>query len=136
MDDNLREHDFCFAYLEEVLILFRSLEEHERHLRALSDRLQTYGIITDPTKFIFRAQVNFLGYKVWAEGYRMMKERVSNLQDCPLPNSASQLRCFLGMLNFYRRYLPDAVAIQAPLTDGASDPRFKGSHSFTWTLDL
>jgi hypothetical protein len=58
MDDVLRGLDFCLAYLDDILIFSRPLEEHEQHLRALFDRLQNYGILITPGK----------GYKVSAEG--------------------------------------------------------------------
>jgi hypothetical protein len=137
MDEVLRGLDFCFAYLDDILVSSRSLEEHGRHLRALFGRLQTYGIIINPTKCIFRASaVTFLGYKVSAEGSRPLEDRVTHLQDCPLPKTASQLRRFLGILNFYRRFLSHAAATQALLHDVLSGSRVKGSHPITWTLEL
>jgi hypothetical protein len=64
MDDILRGLDFCFACLDDILIFSRSLEEREQHLRALFDQLQTYGILINPAKCVFRASdVAFLGYK-------------------------------------------------------------------------
>jgi hypothetical protein len=45
MDDILRGLDFCFAYLDDILVFSRSLKDHERHLRAIFGRLQMYGIL-------------------------------------------------------------------------------------------
>jgi hypothetical protein len=102
MDGVLRKFDFCFAYLDDILVFSRLLEEHE-HLRALFTQLQRNGIIINLAKCIFRApEVNFLGYKVSTEGSQPLEERVTHLQDCHPPKTASQLRRFLGMLNFYR----------------------------------
>jgi hypothetical protein len=71
MEEVLRGLVFCFAFLDDVLVYSRSLEEHERHLRPLFGCLQTYGIIINPLKCIIRAsEVNFLGYKVSAESSR------------------------------------------------------------------
>jgi cleavage and polyadenylation specificity factor subunit 1 len=137
MDGVLRGFDFCFAYLDDILVFSRSLEEHEQHLRALFAQLQRYGIIINRAKFIFRApEVTFLSYKVSAEGSQPLEERVTHLQDCHPPKTASQLRRFLGMLTFYRRFLPHAAATQAPLHDVLSGPRVKGYHSITWTPEL
>jgi hypothetical protein len=67
MDEVLRGLDFCFAYLDDILVYSHSLEEHGRHLRVLFSRLNKYGII------IFRAtEVTFLGYKVTAQGYEFV----------------------------------------------------------------
>jgi cytoskeleton-associated protein 5 len=102
MDEVLRRLDFCFAYLD-ILVFSRTPEEHEQYLRTLFDRLQRHGILVNPAKRVLRApEVTFLGYKVSAEGSRPLEERVTHLQDCPPPKTASQLRRFLGMLNFYR----------------------------------
>jgi hypothetical protein len=81
-------------------------------------------------------EVTFLGYKVSAESSRPLEERVAHLQDCPPPKTISQLRRFLGMLNFYRRFLPQASAPQTPLNDVLFGPRVKGSHPFAWTPEL
>jgi hypothetical protein len=137
MDDILRELDFCFAYVDDILVFSRPLEDHEQHLRAIFGRLQMYGILINPAKCVFRAsEVTFLGYRVSSKGSRPLEERVAHLQDCPLPMTANQLRRFLGMLNFYRRFLSQAAATQAPLHDVLSGPRVKGSHPIAWTPEL
>jgi hypothetical protein len=67
--------DFYFAYLDDILVFSRSLEEHEKHLRTLFDQLQRYGILINQAKCIFRApKVNFLGYKISAEGSQPLEE--------------------------------------------------------------
>jgi hypothetical protein len=103
MDNILRGPEFCFAYIDDILIFSHTLEEHEHHLRTVFDRLQTYGILINPAKCVFKAsEVIFLGYKVSAECSRPLEERGAHLQDCPPPKTISQLRRFLEMLNFYR----------------------------------
>jgi hypothetical protein len=137
MDDILRELYFCFSYLDDILVFSRSPEEHEEHLRTLFNQLQRCGIIINPAKCVFRApEVTFLGYKVSAEDSQPLEERVTHLQDCSPPKTASQLRRVLGMINVYRRFLPHAAAPQAPLHDALSGPRVKGSHPITWTPEF
>jgi hypothetical protein len=65
-----------------------------------------------------------------------MKELVTHIQGCHTSKTAIQLRRFLGMLNFYRRFLHHAAAIQTSLHDVPSVPRFKGSHRITSTPEL
>jgi hypothetical protein len=85
MDYILRELEFCFAYVNDILVFSRSLEDHERHLVAIFGRLQTYGILINPAKFVFRAsEVTFLGYRMSSEGSRPLEERVDHLHDCLL----------------------------------------------------
>jgi cleavage and polyadenylation specificity factor subunit 1 len=105
-----------FRLLGQHPVFSRSLQEHEQHLWALSDRLQRYGILNNPEKCIFQLpEVTLLGCKVSAKGSLPLEERVTHLQDCHRPKTASQLHRFLGMLNFYKRFLPHAGATQAPL---------------------
>jgi hypothetical protein len=52
MDDILWELGFCFAYLDDILVVSRSLEEHEENLRALFDQLQRYGMVISPPKCV------------------------------------------------------------------------------------
>jgi hypothetical protein len=88
MDEVLRGLDFCFAYLDDILVFSRTSEEHEQHLRTLFDRLQRHGILVNPAKCVFSApEVTFLGYKVSAEDSRM-----THLQDCPLPGDVELLQ--------------------------------------------
>jgi cleavage and polyadenylation specificity factor subunit 1 len=137
MDYILRGLDFCFAYLDDIFVFSRSLEEHENHLWTLFDQLQRYGILINPVKCAFRApKVTFLGYKVSAEGSQPLEEQVTHFQECQPPKTASQLRRFLGMLNFYRWFLPHVPATQAPLHGVLSGPRVKGSLPITWTPEL
>jgi hypothetical protein len=55
MDDTLRGLDFCFAYLDDILVFSQSLEEHEQHLSTLFSQLQRYRIINNLAKCVFRA---------------------------------------------------------------------------------
>jgi hypothetical protein len=62
MDNVLRGLDFCFAYLDDILVFSRSTEEHEQHLRTLFEQLQRYGILINPAKCDFRThEIIFLG---------------------------------------------------------------------------
>jgi hypothetical protein len=123
MDEILRGFDVCFAYLEDILVFFYSLEEHDQHLPTLFNQLQRYGIVINSAKCVFRiSEVIFLGYKVSTEGSRPLSDRVAHLQHCPSSKTASHLRRFLGMLNFSRRFMHHAAATQAPLHDVLSAP--------------
>jgi hypothetical protein len=77
MDDILQGLDFCFAYLDDILVFSQSLEEHEEHLRTLFNQLHRYGIAINPAKCVFLSpEVTFLGYKVSAKGSQPLNERV------------------------------------------------------------
>jgi hypothetical protein len=56
MDEILRDFDFCFAYIDDILVFSRSTDEHEQHLRMLFQQLQKHGILLNPSKCVLRAE--------------------------------------------------------------------------------
>ena len=130
IDEVLCDLDFCYAYIDDILIASSSEEEHLRHLQILFERLQSYSVVVNPAKCVFgRTDIEFLGYLVSGEGSRPTPARVQAIQEYPRPRTAKELRRYLGMLNFYRRFLPRAAEVQAPLNDLLRD-NVKGR---TWT---
>jgi len=123
--------------LDDTIFFGRSSEELDQHLRTLYTKLQTYGILLNSSKCDFRVpEISFLGYKISPLVSQPLPERVADLQACSSPKTVSQLRYFLGKLNFYRRFLPNAASIQAPFHDVLSGTKAKGSHPVTWTEAL
>lgn len=77
INEVLRDLDFCYAYIDDILVASVSEKEHQAHLQQLFNRLQSYGIQLNPTKCVFGAQqVSFLGYLVSGEGTRPLPEKV------------------------------------------------------------
>ena len=132
-DDVLKDLDFCFAYIDDILVFSRSSQEHDQHLRTLFNQLQNYGTLLKPSKCVSRVpKISFLGYKISTMGSQPLPKCVADLQSCPSPKTVGQLRRFLGMLNFCL-FLPRAASIQAPFHDVLSGPEIEGSHPITWT---
>lgn len=78
-------------------------------------------------------QVNFLGYSVSADGIKPLPAKVEAVQQLPQPKTVKELRRFLGMVNFYRRFVPNAAILQAPLNELLSGPKVKGSQPINMT---
>uniref|UniRef100_A0A5S6Q0E0 RNA-directed DNA polymerase n=1 Tax=Trichuris muris TaxID=70415 RepID=A0A5S6Q0E0_TRIMR len=118
IDEVLRGLDFAYAFIDDILIASKSQQEHEQHIRELLQRLAKYGIVINAEKCVFGApQVEFLGYLVHAQGTKPLPKKVQIIVDYPLPKTYQELRRFLAMLNFYRRFLPGSAATQAILHD-------------------
>jgi cleavage and polyadenylation specificity factor subunit 1 len=112
MDEILKNLEFCFAY-PDIHVFSRSPPEHDEHIRTLFTQLQNYDILLNPFKFIFRVlEISFLGYKISLSGSQPLPERVADHQTCLPPKTISQLRRFLGMLNF----LPHTVSKPLSMT--------------------
>jgi hypothetical protein len=75
-------------------------------------------------------------YKISSLGSQPLPECIADLQAFTPPKTVGELRRFLGMLNFYRRFLPKAATTQVPLHNVLSGPKVKGSHPITWTPEL
>lgn len=118
MDEVLCGLDFCYAYIDDILIASSSPEEHAKHLRTLFERLEKYGVVVNPAKCTFGvSKIEFLGYQVSKDGTQPLPQKVEIIREFPQPTTGKQLRQFLGMINFYRRFIPRAAVIKAPLNE-------------------
>ena len=103
-----------FGLFEFVRMPFglHNAEDHEEHLRADFQHLSEHGIIINPDKCECGvAQLNFLGHKVTVQGIQLLEDKVSVIRDFPQPTSQRKLREFLGLVNFYHRFIPNCSAI-------------------------
>jgi hypothetical protein len=134
IDEVLRDLDICYAYIDDMLVASTSEDEHEQHLRALFQRFSEYGVLLNPAICVFgTTEVTFLDYTVSAEDTRPLEEKVAAINRFQQPVLVKDLRRFLGMLNFYRRFIPQATSIQAPLHAALAGPKVKGSQPVDWT---
>lgn len=114
----LRGLDFCYVYIDDLLIASQDIDEHLQHLRLVFDRLQNFGLVINTGKCEFsQSVINFLGHSVNDFGIKPTAEKVAAITSFPLPKTVKGLRRFLGMINFYRRFIPHAVEHQKYLTD-------------------
>ncbi|GFT23775.1 hypothetical protein TNCV_3512221 [Trichonephila clavipes] len=116
IDEVLRNLPFVFAFVDDILVASSSPEEHLQHLQILFTRLQQYGLSLKPSKCIFGVTtIKFLGFKVSESGIEPLSDRVDCILNFPQPTTLTQLRRFLGLFNFYRRFVPKAAHLLAPL---------------------
>lgn len=116
VDEMTRGMDFVFAYLDDFLIFSPDETTHKKHLRDIFNKFRDYGIVINTSKCIFGAtELSFLGYHVSSKGIKPLESKVDAIKQFPVPKNVKELRRFLGMVNFYRKFLPNAASIQAPL---------------------
>jgi hypothetical protein len=119
MNDVLRDFldDFAIVYLDDILIFSRSLEEHKRHVRLVLERLRANGLFAKPEKcFFHQEEIEYLGFIVSPSGVKMDPKKVSAILDWPEPASVHDVQVFLGLANFYRRFIRGYSKIASPLT--------------------
>ena len=116
MDALLRELPFAHCYLDDIIVASHSHEEHLQHLRTLFQILQRAGLSIKLGKCVFgRSEVDFLGHTISSKGFRPPQRKVEAIAKYPRPTDSTGLRRFLGMINHYRRSIPRAAHLQAPL---------------------
>ena len=132
MDEVFHGPSFTFTYIDDVLIASSSPEEHLQHLQTVFDRLAKYGIFINPNKCLFGVtELDFLGHHVSSQGITPLPDKVKAVQDFPLPNSQSKLRQFIGLVNFYHRFLPHCAELMLPLHALLNSDKPK-SQTITW----
>ena len=133
IDQVLRGLHFCYAYLDDLLVASASPQEHLVHLWQVFQRLHDHGVIINPSKCEFGApSLQFLGHQIDSAGIRPLEQKVQRVRDFPHPDSARKLREFLGLVNFYHRFLPHAADLLNPLHKLLPHST-KGTKSIEWT---
>jgi hypothetical protein len=118
MDKLFATLPFVYVYLDDILIASKSEDEHVRHLRAVFEVLTSNGLHVNVDKCKFAVtQVEFLGHLVSSTGVRPLTSHLEAIQSFPAPVTVRDLQKFLGLLNFYRRFVPRAAQLLKPLTD-------------------
>jgi Reverse transcriptase (RNA-dependent DNA polymerase) len=121
MDQCFQDLNFLFTYLDDHLIFSKSVPEHMQHLQQLFQRLEQYGFVINPEKCEFmKEEIVFLGHRLTAEGLSPVAGHVQAMTDFPRSDDLKQLQRFLGLLNYYRRFVPGLAKILCPLTDATA----------------
>jgi transposase InsO family protein len=104
------------VYLDDILIYSYDLNQHLERLREVLQRLRKAGLKLKPNKCKFmRRSVDFLGHVVSADGIRADPGKISAVLDWPVPNNLTELRAYLGLCSYYRRFVQNFSEIAAPL---------------------
>lgn len=116
MNEVLKDLPFIFTYLDDILIASKNTDEHLLHLRKVFERLNAYGINIKPSKCVFgKTSLNFLGHHISVNGISPTEDRINIIKDFPEPTTLKQLQRFLGMINYYHRFVPNFAEILSPL---------------------
>lgn len=109
---------WCSVYLDDVLIHSCTEEEHLRHLQTLFEAMRKAGLCFKPQKsIIFARQVTFLGQLVTSEGIAPSPHKLKALAEFPVPDVPVDLSSFLGLAQWFKRFIPSFSHIAAPLYD-------------------
>jgi len=119
MDDILRPftNSFVVVYLDDILIFSQSWEEHLHHIRQVLQTLRQHKLCANLEKCTFgMTQVQYLGYLIDEQGVHVDPAKIQVIRDRPSPTTLTELRSFLGLANFYRRFVLGFSHIAWPLS--------------------
>ena len=118
MSQVLRNINFKYAlvYVDDILIHSSTFDEHLVHLQNVFDRLNDFNLKLQPKKCKFGAKrVEYLGHYFSKNGIEVNPSKVEAVKTYPVPKTRKQLKAFLGLTNYYRRFVKDYAKITAPL---------------------
>ena len=106
MNEALSNIPQVFCYLDDIIIMSKSLKEHQQTLRQVFARLKDHGLVVKASKCIVAVQsLTFLGYNVASDGFSPLPAKVEAIRAFQLPRTKKQLRTYLGMYQFYARFV-------------------------------
>ena len=110
--------DFVFVYLDDLLVTSPDHSTHKKHLKILFARLAEYGIIIGPEICqLGTTELGFLGHHVCSEGISPLPSAVDAIVNFAKPEKQPALRRYLGMVNYYHRFISQCAAKLTPLNN-------------------
>ncbi|KAJ8174656.1 hypothetical protein LV157_008777 [Aspergillus fumigatus] len=122
---------FVIAYLDDILIFSKEKEEHVEHVNKVLEKLQKASIKLKLKKCEFHVQeTEFLGHWISTEGIHMDQNKVQAIRDWPQPKNVKEVQQFIGLVNYYRRFITGYAGILHPLF-----ALLKKGKEFDWTKE-
>ena len=110
------EFRFALIYIDDIIIFSKSVEEHLFHLEEVFRRLRDANVKLNPKKCSFvKQRVEYLGHVVTPDGISPNPDKIKVVQEFPTPTNLKQLRNFLGLANYYRRFVRGFSHVASPL---------------------
>ena len=120
---------FAMGYLDDIIIFSKFEEEHLQHIEEIFTRLHKFGLKIKCEKCsFFKKHIQYLGHLVSSKGFEPLPEKLDSIQNMPVPRTAKGVKQFLGLIGYYRKFIPHFVDISRPLTKLT-----RHNISFKWT---
>jgi RNase H-like domain found in reverse transcriptase len=114
----LKISSFTVSYLEDIVVCSKSEADHKNHVTKVLRRLQQEKLFCKKSKCHFNQSLGrFLDHVIGAEGLSMQQNKVAAAMEWPTPSTKVELQSFLGLDNYYRRFIANFSVVVAPLTD-------------------
>ena len=129
INDILRGCNFAMGYLDDIIIYSRSKQEHLEHLEEIFTRLKAAGLKLKLEKCcFFKKHIQYLGPLISADGIQPLPEKLESIAKMPAPKIPKEVKQFLGLVGYYRKFVPRFADISRVLTQLT-----KKDVEFKWT---
>ena len=109
---------YCMHYIDDILIFSDTLNQHLQHLQMVLNRIREHGLKLKLKKCSFlQKETSFLGFRVSGRGVQAEECKVKAIRSLSPPTSVREVRSFIGMCSFYRRFIPNFSGLAKPLID-------------------
>ena len=106
----------CLVYIDDIIIYSKTFKDHIQHLAEVFRRLKCADLKLKPKKCnIFKRQVSYLGHIVSKEGISTDPSKTKDIDEWPQPSTVTEVKRFLGLCSYYRRFVPDFATVAKPL---------------------
>jgi hypothetical protein len=119
----------CMVYIDDIVVYSKTPQEHAKHLTQIFERLRQVGLQLKPSKcFIGLPELELLGFRISGRGIETQPEKVEAIAKMNVPTTVKQVQSFMGMVNYYKQFIPNLAVVAAPLTELT-----KKNVKFRWT---
>jgi hypothetical protein len=116
MDRILARLDFVRCYIDDIMVYSDTMEEHQIHLQIVFEWLKAHGLHLHPGKCkFFQESVEYLGHVIYPGGLGVQQIKVEAIVRIPCPIDVSRVHTFMGLANYYYRYVKGFSAMAKPL---------------------
>ena len=127
----LTDCNFAIGYLDDIIIFSKTEEEHLQHLGEIFDQLRKAGLKLKLQKCsYFKKLIQYLGHLISDEGIQPLPEKLESIAKMPTPQNVKQVKQFLGLVGYYRKFVPRFSDISRPLTQLT-----RKNEVFNWTTE-
>lgn len=111
------QNERCLVYMDDIIVYSPTIHEHITRLTEVFKRLRKANLKIQPDKCEFlRKEVAYLGHLITEEGVKTNPAKVQCIQNFPIPTNEKEIKSFLGLTGYYRRFIPNFAKISKPLT--------------------
>ena len=129
---------FAMTYLDDIIIFSQDELQHLEHLEIVFSHLREAGLKMKHSKYdFFKSEIHYLGHLISPEGISSLPNKLDSIKHMPVPNSTKEIKQFLGLTGYYRKFVPRFADISRPLTTlTKKDAKFKWTSACQKSFEL